>query len=295
VLDLIFFDPLIYCALIIIPFFFVIMQYIPFRKFSAGTGISASYKNICRFEESLSEHQLVSCVMVTRGDMDLIYASYSSFKSQSWKNCELVIVCDNVGDELRSLADEDCGKIRLVEVQNGAFTLGDLRNLSVARARGEFICQWDDDDLYDPDRISISMKVLIESSVEAVFLCRWLMWWEKRGLLSISPSRIWEGSLFARKSAISIYPSIAKGEDSVVTDWITKYYSISLIDYPQLYCYRVTGQNTWTINHFEQLFGNSSKAFKADEFITVFKLPCFQFAYLDKTGKQMSVPVTYSR
>ncbi len=251
------------------------MKNIPFKRFSAGSAPSASGNQICLFKESVKEHQLVSCVMVTRGNMNLIRQSYSSFKSQTWQNRELVIICDNVTDELRALAVSAGDDVRLVEVVSGRLTLGDLRNLSVARSRGEFICQWDDDDLYDPDRISIAMKVLIESSVEAVFLSRWLLWWETMGKLSISSSRVWEGSMLARRSVIPLYPAIKKGEDSFVTSWISRHFPISLIDYPQLYCYRVTGYNTFSDNHFEQLFAHSSKVFKEEEFAAVFKLPCF--------------------
>ncbi len=260
------------------------MKSIPYQKFSPGTAPNASGLQICRFDDLAEEKQLVSCLMVTRGNMELIRQSYRSYKSQSWKHRELVIVSENVSDELRCLADDDCGEIRLVEVPKGSFTLGDLRNLSVARSRGDFICQWDDDDLYDPDRISISMKVLIESSVEAVFLYRLLLWWESRGRLSISSSRVWEGSIFARRSAISIYPSFAKGEDSIVTERIIRNNPVSLINYPQLYCYRVTGKNTCDVNHFENWFNHSSKVFKEEEFEAVFKLPCFRFANNELIG-----------
>ena len=251
------------------------MKNIPFKRFSAGSAPSASGIQTCFFNELVKEHQLVSCLMVTRGDMNLIRQSYSSFKSQTWQNRELVIVCAHVSDELRSLAADDEREVRLVEIDDGSFTLGDQRNLSVARSQGDFICQWDDDDLYDPDRISISMKVLIESSVEAVFLSRWLLWWESMGKLSISSSRVWEGSMLARRSVIPIYASIKKGEDTLVTKLISRQFPISLIDYPQLYCYRVTGYNTFSDNHFEELFAHSSKVFKEEEFAAVFSLPCF--------------------
>ena len=271
------------------------MKNIPFKRFSAGSAPIVSGHQICVFKESEKEHQLVSCLMVTRGNMNLIRQSYSSFKSQTWKNRELVIVCAHVSDELRNLAADDEREVRLVEIEDGTFTLGDLRNLSVARSQGEFICQWDDDDLYDPDRISISMKVLIGSSVDAVFLCRLLLWWESRGQLSISSSRVWEGSILARRSVIPIYPSIKKGEDSAVTDWISRYYPISVIDYPQLYCYRVTGYNTSDDKHFEKWFAHSTKVFQKDEFAAVFSLPCFNHNTIERLRKaqeELEKPVT---
>ena len=253
------------------------MKNIPYRRYSPST----AGNHTCLFEDSLKEQQLVSCVMVTRGDMNLIRESYRAFKSQSWKNRELVIVSENVTDELRSLARGDSDEVKLVEVHKGTTTLGDLRNLSVARSRGDFVCQWDDDDLYDPDRISICMKVLIESSSDAVFLSRCLLWWKSMGRVAISPVRVWEPSIFARRAVLPIYPSIGKGEDSVVTDWIARYHPISIIDYPQLYCYRVTGNNTSSVDHFEMWFSHATRVFKENEFAAVYKLPCFNFLSKD--------------
>jgi hypothetical protein len=43
----------------------------------------------------------------------------------------------------------------------------------------------------------------------------------------------------------------------------------------QLYCYRVTGENTWKAKHFDKLFDQATWTFKKEEFGEVFKLQCF--------------------
>ena len=93
--------------------------------------------------------------------------------------------------------------------------------------------------------------------------------------MCISPSRVWEGSLLARRSVMPVYPALKKGEDTTVTKWITEHFPVALIDCPQLYCYRITGQNTWNEAHFESLFAAANKHFKPEEFGGVFALPCF--------------------
>jgi glycosyltransferase involved in cell wall biosynthesis len=205
--------------------------------------------------------------------MDLLITAYQSFKLQTWPNKELVIVCDAPCAELKTLADSN-SEIVYVEIP-AIFSLGELRNISIANSNGDFICQWDDDDLYAPERISVQMNILLESSVDAVFLKNWVMWWMQRNLICISHSRIWEGSMLARRSIIPIYPSVKKGEDSTVTQFILQNFQIAVIDCPELYCYRVTGENTWQDEHFERLFSKASTFFKTEDFSQVFTMPCF--------------------
>ena len=211
--------------------------------------------------------------MVTRGNINLIKTSYRGFKLQTYTNKELVIVFDKPNDELRQLVKDD-SEVVLVEVEPN-YTLGKLRNISVSNASGEFICQWDDDDLYAPERISICMHVLQSSNADAVFLKRWILWWEKRKLLSVSNYTAWEGSIFAKKSIMIDYPPMSKGEDTFMTVHLQTHHKCKLFDTPQLYCYRITGENTWDETFHENLFSNASKVYTPEEFESVFKFPCF--------------------
>jgi hypothetical protein len=60
-----------------------------------------------------------------------------------------------------------------------------------------------------------------------------------------------------------------------IAHWVTTHFPVALVEYPQLYCYRVTGENTWKGKHFDQLFDQATRTFKKEEFGEVFKLPCF--------------------
>lgn len=246
------------------------MKKVSYQRFPAGVASDAS---IYEVGENASGTPKVSCLMVTRGNFDLAKTAYYSFKLQTWSNKELIIVCDAGADELKGLVASD-QQVKFIEAPSG-LTLGELRNISIAHASGDFVCQWDDDDLYAPERISVCVGILISASVDAVFLNSWIVWWMQRQSMCISPSRIWEGSLLARRSVMPIYPALKKGEDTTVSKWITEYFPVALIDCPQLYCYRITGENTWNEAHFEGLFSAAVKHFKPEEFDGVFSLPCF--------------------
>lgn len=246
------------------------MKNVSYQRFPAGVASEAS---IYTLKNESSGVPKVSCLMVTRGNVELVKTAYQSFTLQTWPNKELVIVCDSDSEELKKLIASD-SEVKFVQAPLG-LTLGELRNISVAQASGEFVCQWDDDDLYAPERISICIGILFSASVDAVFLNSWIVWWMQKKLMCISPSRIWEGSLLARRSVMPIYPALKKGEDTSVTKWITEYFPVAVINCPQLYCYRITGENTFNEEHFDGLFSAADKHFKPEEFDAVFALPCF--------------------
>jgi glycosyltransferase involved in cell wall biosynthesis len=246
------------------------MSQISFQKFPAGSICASDHKFSIEFPTTTPR---VSCVMVTRGRMQFVKHAYRQFKSQLWPNKELVIVSANVTEPLEELASSDSDIILIGAAKS--LPLGELRNLSIARSTGDFICQWDDDDLYDPQRLSISMAILMRASVSAVFLSRLLLWWQRRNLLSISHLRVWEASMVAARSVIPVYPSLAKREDTMVANWITQHHSVALIDHPNLYCYQVTGQNTWNDKHFENMFRDASFTFPPEQVSSAFTLPCF--------------------
>jgi glycosyltransferase involved in cell wall biosynthesis len=247
---------------------------VSYKRFDAGNGPISDGRRTFTLGQGDAARRLVSCLMVTRGNLSFVRAAHHGFMRQSWPERELVIVCDTVSDELRSWSRSAGPMVRLVEAPPG-LALGDLRNLSLAHARGNYVCQWDDDDLYDPQRIAVCMRVLNESDVAAVFLSQWLMYWEARRLLVVSERRCWEGSMVARRSAIPAYLSQARGEDTRVSVWLCRHFATALIDMPHLYCYRVTGENTWNETHFEDVFSRASRVIKPAEMDGVFKLGCF--------------------
>jgi hypothetical protein len=127
--------------------------------------------------------------------------------------------------------------------------------------------QWDDDDLYDPLRITLAMAVLIQSPQNAAALLgRVLLWWPERKLLAISPSRLWEGSMAVWREHWPAYPSLRRGEDTVAVKYLSATHPIAVYESPLIYVYTVHGRNTWDNDHFAYLFEQSTCVFSGGEY-----------------------------
>lgn len=207
-----------------------------------------------------SDGPLISSLMVTKGDPSKVKRSIAMFNNQTWKNKQLIIVSDVLEGSLRDFVESSNCNIKLLEIP-GKESLGTLRNISVEAADGEIICQWDDDDFYSSDRLSISASILTSLPVSAVFLREWFVWWKDRSLLFLSSKRIWEGSMMAWKSCLPNYPSLSRREDTIMVDELTKSAKIGVFSYPRMYCYSVHGDNTWDTDHFELMLKHSQKIY----------------------------------
>ena len=148
----------------------------------------------------------------------------------------------------------------------GDLTLGDQYNFAVARAAGEVICVWDDDDLSDPLRLKASVRALVESRLPAAFLKQLLIWWPSRRLLALSRKRIWEMTMCIWRNQHGIYPAYNRGEDTVFVKQLVSRSHVALIEHPDLYCYVVTGRNTWSAPHFEKMFSSAERTFSGTEY-----------------------------
>ena len=225
---------------------------------------------------------LVSCLMMTRGNVGMVRQSLASFNDQNWPDRELIMVTVNVTEALEDLIrSQGQGRVKLVQAQNG-LTMGEQRNLTLAHCCGEYVCIWDDDDLYSPDRVTKSVEALLKAGVDAVFLDKLLLWWPTRARLAISFSRLWENTMLARRTAVPAYPATSNGEDAIMVDWLTLHSSYALIDAPELYGYRVTGENHCSSEHFERLF-SMSEELSGDRQQIILQSPCFKYANLDQS------------
>lgn len=202
---------------------------------------------------------LVSCLMVTRGRLFPARFALDCFRHQLWDERELVLVCDRPGTEIEAYCETlDDARIRVVYPEAPAASLGELRNLSLRAARGDWICQWDDDDLYHPDRIGLGMRALLALQADALFLQRWMLWAPGARRLGVSGAREWEGSMLARRAAVPPYPALARGEDTAVMHAMMGRGRVLLLDAPWLYTYVQTGANTWNARHFEAIWEAAS-------------------------------------
>ncbi|MBK1840807.1 glycosyltransferase [Azospirillum sp. YIM B02556] len=240
---------------------------------------------------------LISCLMVTRGRAGPLEFAIDGFARQTYPNRELVIVCDSPAlpqdDPLeRAIGAAGCPNIRLVRVeavrveagkrlgdQPGGLTLGELRNIAVDHAAGRYVCQWDDDDLYDPCRLEMQQLVLAAAGAHACLLGRWMIWWPAQARLAVSAERDWEGSLLCEKAVMPRYPALRQGEDTPVVKELRRSARVVRMDMPRLYTYVVHGGNTFAASHFETQWQLSTARFGGER--------CR--ALLEEMGKRLPV------
>jgi glycosyltransferase involved in cell wall biosynthesis len=172
----------------------------------------------------------ISCLTVTLNRLVLLKESIQCYCRQTYPNRELVIVTDGtpryrqaISDYLRWLGRDD---IRLITVPPSAQTLGALRNVSLAAATGEVVCQWDDDDLNHPQRLDCQFAHLTVEKSDACCFTDQLQFFFAERALSWSDWRVRDetidqlipGTLMAHRAARLRYPEAtdvaSAGEDS---------------------------------------------------------------------------------
>lgn len=202
---------------------------------------------------------LVSCLMVTQNRRSLARRSLECFAQQTWLNRELVIVDDGTQDYepiLEPYRAHNSIKYHKIAADAG-LRLGGLRNLSLERANGEFVVQWDDDEWYHPERIEQQARVLLGGAA-VTYLQDVLVHVDQPPLVdhlfrSKSPSRTVAGTVMHRRSAVR-YPNLGKAEDSVYLTTLRELEHSRPTPTPHTHlvirCFH--GNNTWDLEHFLQ-------------------------------------------
>ncbi|GAA3367974.1 hypothetical protein GCM10020367_64420 [Streptomyces sannanensis] len=197
----------------------------------------------------------VSCLMVTKDRSATARRAITCFRNQTYPNLELVVVEDGTSDALEQhIRDLGDSRIRHHRLPPEGRTLGELRNETVERATGPYVCQWDDDDLYDPERVETQMAAILALGAEACFLVRERLWWPARHKLAISCARVWEGSMVCAKDRLPRYPAQRRGEDTPVAEEVVRTCRVVQVDAPELYTYVCHGNNTFNESHFAEHF-----------------------------------------
>jgi glycosyltransferase involved in cell wall biosynthesis len=219
----------------------------------------------------MAERPSISCLMVTRpvaGRLERIGRSLLGYTEQTHGRRELVVVVDGaapapavraVKAQIASLGRED---IRILQPAGG-LTLGALRNLSTSSARGDVLCQWDDDDLYHPERLERQLEALVQSGAEGVCLQEVMQFFpDERSLYCTNwratPNRAHPGTLMRWRHAPVTYPETGEaarlGEDSDVVMQLQRRggYGV-LAGAPHLHIYVSHGGNSWDQGHHRML------------------------------------------
>jgi glycosyltransferase involved in cell wall biosynthesis len=194
-------------------------------------------------------------------------ASIRAFCNQTHPDKELVIVVDEepadglaaLGEYIRSLGRSD---IRIVLCPRNLI-LGKKRNLSLDSARGDVLCQWDDDDLFHPQRLECQLACLREGDHEAVYLQEVMQYFPRAQSIYWTNWQSTQagghpGSLMVKRVVPFRYPiegpTASLGEDLHVALLLRERGSVQfLATMPHLFVYVSHGNNSWNASHHEML------------------------------------------
>ena len=166
---------------------------------------------------------MISCLMVTRpARFELARIALADFAAQTHAQRELVVLHDADAvfhAQLEIVAAKQDG-VRIVRHAPGR-TLGHLRNAAVEAARGDHVCQWDDDDRYHPQRLALQWQALREANADFCFLRDQLHWFSANGEMywddwdrEAYPMNVVQGTLLGRRERMPSYPDHTRGEDT---------------------------------------------------------------------------------
>ncbi len=206
---------------------------------------------------------LVSCLCVTRHKPAKLRRAINCFLAQRYARKELVLVYETDDLETALVAREYHAHPEVSVHALGVTpkrTLGELRNLSIELAQGEYFCQWDDDDWYHVDRVGTQLRVLLENRQVASVLTNWFIFDATARRAYLSHMRLWEGSILCRKDVIGSavhYPALRRLEDSFFLNALIAAHGVYPTVAPNLYVYEVHQANTWSQGHFQMLLSSA--------------------------------------
>lgn len=186
-----------------------------------------------------------------------IWESIDCFARQTHPNRELVIIIDDPAPEFRSRLDaraEELGNAQ-VHLVDAGLALGALRNESVSRADGEYLVQWDDDDLFGPERIAWQLGKMIESGSEVSYLREYIHYFIEDDLrIPCLWHNGFPGSvMFHRSVEVRYQPELKMKEDNFFKVRVRELgIPVTVLDNdPSLFTYRFHGANTFSRDHHD--------------------------------------------
>jgi glycosyltransferase involved in cell wall biosynthesis len=192
----------------------------------------------------------------------MLKRAIACFAAQVYEPKELIIVYEEDDLFTAALIASDSphweANIRPIRVPAlPKISLGELRNIGISAACGEFISQWDDDDWYHVDRLAYQYDALIKNGRDGTVMMHWMLFDSVDQRAYISQSRTWEGSILCRKAVLQQkpYADQASGEDTPTVDYLASTGCMYLMENePRLYIYIYHGNNTWDREHWKEFF-----------------------------------------
>jgi glycosyltransferase involved in cell wall biosynthesis len=117
--------------------------------------------------EQTNEKPLISVIMAAYNAAEFIGPALDSLFAQDWDPFEVIVVDDGSTDATAEIAESYPG-LRCIRQQNAGAAVA--RNTAIAAAGGEFVANFDSDDILPPTRLTVQASYLVaHSEVGCVF------------------------------------------------------------------------------------------------------------------------------
>jgi glycosyltransferase involved in cell wall biosynthesis len=100
----------------------------------------------------------ISVIITTYNRAALVVEAIDSVLAQTYRDFEIIVIDDGSTDDTRAVLARYGDRIRCIHQANSG--LNAARNAAVASARGEYFALLDDDDLWEPGKLELSLRVL---------------------------------------------------------------------------------------------------------------------------------------
>lgn len=210
----------------------------------------------------------ITCVMPTTNRFELFQRSLACYCRQTYPERELVVVTNGGAEYFHRVSAyiEGLGRpdIRPIPLDRSGWNLGQMRNLTLAHARGEVVCQWDDDDMYHPRRLETQLRALVRSGARSCFLTEQLQYFEERNELYWVKWDCWPAlprhqqvapnTMMCWRSTSARYPESGplsdRGEDTAFAEQLEAEGPIAMVSRAAyLYVYTYHGGNVFPFEH----------------------------------------------
>jgi len=197
---------------------------------------------------------LISCLCPTRNKPEMVSVAVDCFNNQTYPNKELILVSNEFNPYIEDIKKFTNKNIKLFYAPENT-ALGAIRNISVDNANGEYIAQWDDDNIHHENRLQIQYQSLKQSNKQACFLKRVLindMVSKKKGISKVG--RGVESTILVLKKSLPRYDdNIKVGEDVFARHFFQSNGRSVVIDEPRLYVYNIHDNNTCQYIHLKSM------------------------------------------
>ncbi len=169
-------------------------------------------------------YPLVSCIMPTAGRPQYVAQSVAYFLAQDYPAKELIIIYTKPAD---LPAMHFPGNVRPVQVSTQI--IGARRNEAIRHAQGSIIAQWDDDDIYNTNRLSLQVMPILAGRADITGLQNFVFlelttgtgWLPQKILFAdIFVGNVHGGSLVYNRrvwDTLTNYPNTGLGEDAALS------------------------------------------------------------------------------